>query len=218
LFETYPEAGAAFTGFYHVGTDGAVLYPDRTLSERPGYVNNWVDIIAQSQTIQPPAIVVKRSVYETVGSFFGMHYGEDWEMWVRISCRFPVVHSPRHLANYRVHNTNITSRYFMTGQNIKDISKVIEIVQDYLPEKKRKVLNRLARRNFSIYFARTSDMVYHRYGRPWQALRQAVEAAKMSLNHISLFHVVKIAAKIMLHYRLFLLFLVTNTNILFFII
>jgi glycosyltransferase involved in cell wall biosynthesis len=211
LFEAYPEAGAAFTGFEHVGTDGTVLYPGRSLSERPGYVENWMDIIAQSQNIQPPAIVVKRFVYEAVGSFFGVHYGEDWEMWVRISYRFPVVHSPVRLANYRVHNTNITSRYFLNGQHIRDISKVIGIVQDYLPENKRRRLGRLARRNFSIYFARTTDMVYHRYRLPWQALRQAADAMKMSLNPISLYYVVKIAAKIMLRYPLILLFL-ANAN------
>jgi len=201
LLETYPEAGAAFTGFYHVGTDGAALYPNRTLSDQPGYVDNWMDIIAQSQTIQPPAIVVKRSVYETLGSFFGMHYGEDWEMWIRISCRFPVVHSPKPLAFYRVHNTSITSRYFVSGQHVRDISKVIGIVQDYLPVEKRKELRRLACRNFSIYFARTSDMVYHRLGHPRQALRQAIDALKLSFNPISFFYVMKIATKIVLHYR-----------------
>ena len=206
LFETYPEAGAAFTGFYHVGTDGTALYPNRTLSKRPGYVDNWMDTIAQSQTIQPPAIVVRRLVYETVGSFFGMHYGEDWEMWIRISCRFPVVHSPKQLAFYRVHNSSITSRYFLTGQHIKDISKVIGIVQDYLPQQKRKELRRLACRNFSIYFARTSDMVYHRFGDPRQALRQSMDALKLSFNPISFFYFMKIAAKIMLRYRLFLVF------------
>jgi glycosyltransferase involved in cell wall biosynthesis len=204
LFETYPEAGAGFTGFYHVGTDGEALYPNRTLAERPGYVENWVDIIAQSQSIQPPAIVVKRYVYESVGSFFGMHYGEDWEMWVRISSRFPVVHSPKQLAFYRVHNTSITSRYFVSGQHIKDIGKVIGIVQDYLPVQKRKELKRLACRNFSIYFARTSDMVYHRFADPHQAMSQAIEALKLSFNPISFFYVMKIAAKIALNYRLIL--------------
>ncbi|HVS98627.1 MAG TPA: glycosyltransferase, partial [Puia sp.] len=99
LFEAFPEAGAAFTGFYYVGPEGAVLYPNRTLSKTRGYVANWREVIAQSQCIQPPAMVVKRTVYEALGSFFGVHYGEDWEMWVRISYHFPVVHSPERLAN-----------------------------------------------------------------------------------------------------------------------
>ncbi|HEX3935602.1 MAG TPA: glycosyltransferase [Puia sp.] len=201
LFFAYPESGAAFTGYYQVKADGELLYPGPTLSEKPGYVKNWMNIVGQSQPIQPPAIVVKRTVYEALGSFFGMQYGEDWEMWVRISASFPVVHSPRRLANYRVHATSISSRCFMSGENIKDISKVIDIVQRHLPLEKRRQLKRLAQRNFSIYFARTADMVYHGYRSPAQAMRQAIGALRMSVNRISLYYVLKIALKILIRYR-----------------
>ena len=201
LFLSYPEAGAAFTGYYQVKADGDVLYPNPTLSEKPGYVKNWMDIVGQSQPIQPPAMVVKRYVYEELGSFFGMQYGEDWEMWVRISSRFPVVHSPRRLANYRVHTTSISSRCFISGENIRDISKVIDIVQAHLPLEKRQQLKRLARKNFSIYFARTADMVYHGYRNPAQAMRQAIGALRMNINRISLYYVLKIGLKILIRYR-----------------
>jgi len=30
-------------------------------------------------------MVVKREVYEKLGGFYGVEYGEDWEMWVRIA-------------------------------------------------------------------------------------------------------------------------------------
>jgi len=201
LFETYPEAGAAFTGFHYVDEDSAVLYPNKALSEKPGYIENWLDIISQSQCIQPPAMVVKRSVYEELGAFFGVHYGEDWEMWVRISYRFPIVHSPLALANYRIHTTNITSRYFLSGQNIRDIRKVIEMIQHYLPADKRRHLRRQANRNFSIYFAKTSDMVYHGYKLRWQAFQQAIAALKMDVNPTTFYFVVKLFVKNALRYQ-----------------
>ena len=201
LFLHYPEAGAAFTGYYQVKADGKLLYPSPTLSEKAGYVKNWMEIVGQSQPIQPPAMVVKRSVYEELGSFFGMQYGEDWEMWVRISAKYPVVHSPKYLANYRVHTTSISSRCFQSGENIRDISKVIEIVQTHLPMEKRRLMKKLARRNFSIYFARTADMVYHGYKSPAQALRQAIGAMRMSVNRITAYYVLKIALKILIRYR-----------------
>jgi len=201
LFETYPEAGAAFTGFHYVDEDSAVLYPNKALAEKPGYIKNWLTIISQSQCIQPPAMVVKRSVYEELGAFFGVHYGEDWEMWVRISYRFPIVHSPVALANYRIHTTNITSRYFLSGQNIRDIRKVIGMIQHYLPADKRRHLRRLANRNFSIYFAKTSDMVYHGYKLRWQAFQQAVAALKMDLNPTTFYFVVKLFVKNALRYQ-----------------
>jgi hypothetical protein len=46
--------------------------------------------------LQPPAIVVKH-YYETLGGFFAVHFGEDWEMWTRIASKFPT-YSPKYLA------------------------------------------------------------------------------------------------------------------------
>jgi glycosyltransferase involved in cell wall biosynthesis len=201
LFEAYPDAGAAFTGFYYIGPEGAVLYPNRILTKKSGYVDNWREVIAQSQCIQPPAMVVKRSVYEDLGSFFGVHYGEDWEMWVRISYAYPVVHSPMRLANYRIHPNNITSQYFKTGRNIVDIIQVVDTIQGYLPPARRKRLKRLALKNFSIYFARCCDMVYHGHGEPFQAARQSIQALRMNVNRLTLYYAVKTFFKIMIRYK-----------------
>jgi glycosyltransferase involved in cell wall biosynthesis len=201
LFEAYPEAGAAFTGFYYIGSDGSVLYPNRPLARANGYVENWREVIAQSQCIQPPAMVVKRKVYEDLGSFFGVHYGEDWEMWVRISYHYPVVHSPRRLANYRIHSANITSQYFKTGQNLTDIIRVVDTIQGYLPPARRKRLKRLALKNFSIYFARCCDMVYHGHGNPFQAARQSILALQMNVNRLTLYYTIKTFFKIMIRYK-----------------
>ncbi|MBS1660662.1 MAG: glycosyltransferase [Bacteroidetes bacterium] len=201
LFSRYPDAGAAFTGFNHVDAGGNILYPNAVLADKPGYVANWQDLISQTQCIQPPAIVLRREVYERLGSFFGVHYGEDWEMWVRVSYNFPVVHSPRQLANYRIHDNNITSNYFLSGQHIKDIQKVIGMIQGYFPAEKRKRLRKLAERNFSIYFARTSDMVYHGYRQHRLALRQAIAALRMDVNPITFYFVLKISLKLLIRYR-----------------
>jgi hypothetical protein len=83
-------------------------------------------------------MTVKRSVYETIGSFYAVHFGEDWEMWVRIASKFPVAYSPESLASYRTsHLIGISHGWLSTGQNIKDISKVISIIQHNLPQDKR---------------------------------------------------------------------------------
>lgn len=201
LFRKYPEAGAAFTGFEHIDAEGKFLYPNESLTEEPGILTNWLNIIAQGQKVQAPAMVVKRKVYEELGGFFAIHYGEDWEMWVRISSRYPVAHSPRQLAQYRIHENNITSQYFISGQNIRDISLAIDIIQEYLPARDRKKLRELARRNFSAYFARTADMVYHGYRNPGQALCQARDALRLHMNRITLYFLFKIKLKLLLHYK-----------------
>ncbi len=201
LFTEFPGAAAAFTAFYHVAYDGTVLYTNPPLPGKRGYVDNWLEIIAQGQHIQPPSIVVKREIYEELGSFFGVHYGEDWEMWIRISARYPIVHSTKCLANYRIHGDNISSQYCLSGQNIRDIRKVIRTVQDYLPPEKRRRLKRGALRNYSMYFARASNTVYHVYKRPWAAIRQAFNALRMDVNGVTLHHAFKICVKVATRYH-----------------
>ena len=105
------------------------------------YTNNWVD-------------------------FLQFIYGEDWEMWVRIAANFPVAHSPKPLALYRIHKNNITSRSFLSGQSITDIKKVIDIIQEYLPEEDKKSVKKYAKKHFSKYFARMSDKIYHDHKHP----------------------------------------------------
>lgn len=201
LFQQFPEAGAAFTGYLYIDGNDQILYPNKPLASRPGIIKDWFFTIARSQQIQPPSMVVKRCVYEQLGGFFACHYGEDWEMWVRISSRYPVAHSPRHLAKYRVHNENITSRSFASCQNIKDISRVIEIIQDYLPKDNKKKLKSQAKKHFAIYFARTSDMVYHGYGNPPLALAQAMGAFRMHPNPVTFFYVCKLYLKTLIRYK-----------------
>ena len=201
MFGQFPDAGAAFTGYLHIDERGEVLYPNDPLSERPCIIENWLSLIAEGQRVQTPAMVVKRSVYEHLGSFFAFHYGEDWEMWVRIAAHYPVAHSPRHLAKYRVHKKNITSNYFCSGQSIRDIEKAIEIVKDYLPADKREELYERAKRHYSRYFARTSDMVYHSYHFPQQALAQAKSAFQMDKNPTTLYFVCKMYMKLLIRYR-----------------
>ncbi|RYY46834.1 MAG: glycosyltransferase [Chitinophagaceae bacterium] len=109
LFEQFPEAGSLCTGFTQVTECGKFICNSTIQLSEPGIIENWLEQIACNQKLQPPAVVVKREVYEELGSFFAVHYGEDWLMWVRIAAAYPVVHSPKKLAHYRVHDSNISS-------------------------------------------------------------------------------------------------------------
>lgn len=203
LFRDYPEAGVACTAFWYVDDNNKFLYPNDKISNERGILNNWLETIAQGQKLQPPAVVVKREVYEKLGSFFGVHYGEDWEMWVRTAAHYPFAFIPVKLANYRVHdNENITSLYFQSGQHIKDVLKTMDTVQNYLPENKRKKIKRNAKKHWSVYYARTSDMVYHKYHNPNQAIAQARLAFDMNKNLTTFFFLFKMHIKKLIRYKL----------------
>lgn len=203
LFKDFPQAGAACCAFWHVDEAGEFLYPNEKISDERGILTDWLDTIAQGQKLQPPSVVVKREVYEKLGGFFGVHYSEDWEMWVRIAAHYPFAFTPLKLANYRVHdNENITSKYFKNGQHIKDIAKTINTIQNYLPAQKKEMLKKNAERNWSVYYARTSDMVYHRYHNSKQAIQQAKLAYKMNKNPITFFFLFKMYIKRLIRYKL----------------
>ena len=201
LFRKFPEVGAVYTGFKQVDENGILKYPNDKVLEEPGIIENWLSKIAAGQKIQPPAIVVKREVYENLGSFFAVHYGEDWEMWTRIAAHYPFAHSPKLLANYRMHYQNISGKYFLSGQNIEDLKTVMNIIQQYLPVDQKEQLLRIAKRNWSHYFARTADLVYNGFNAPKQATNQALMAFMLHQNPVSLFYLLKNYGKRMLRYK-----------------
>lgn len=162
MFDAAPEIGAAYTKSIHIDPAGNEMpIISDGLPEKTGIVEDFLFQIASFQKIQPPSIVVKRSVYENLGGFFAVKYGEDWEMWIRIAAHYKVSYSPKGLALYRAgHPTNISNQSVLTGQNIKDITKVIDIVQAYLPVTQKKILRNIARKNFSIHYAMASYRIY----------------------------------------------------------
>jgi glycosyltransferase involved in cell wall biosynthesis len=193
LFNQFPQAGAAFSRYAYIDDKNNITPPGNVLQPKPGIIDDFLLQIAQKQLLQAAAMVVKRCVYEHLGSFFAVHYGEDWEMWTRIAAHYPVAYTPACLALYRGgqgHSSSITSNSLKTGQNIRDIRKVIEIVQDYLPETKRRELKKSAMRNFSRAYAKASHRIY--YHDPHAAFKQANGALKMNQDLKTIYWVTKL--------------------------
>lgn len=199
LFKTYPASSAAFTGHVVIDENNRVVERKSNLDEivkSQGIIDDWLLLIAQKNRLQPPAKVVKRSVYEELGSFYAVHFGEDWEMWVRIATKYQVCYSSKPLARYRVHTNNITSKSILSGQNIKDLTTVINIINTRLPEKERKKIIRQTRANTSKYIAKTAGKILKMHYHPKAALAQAKAALGMSVNRVTIYLVLKAYLKI----------------------
>ena len=151
VFEMFPEAGAAFCAHDHIDMNGRIRFEKQREADKPGILKNWLPLLAEAQRVQYIAMVVKRSVYETLGGFYGVVYGEDWEMWARIAKHYPIAYTPKNLAQYREHETSISNESFMTGKNLQDIRVVIEIIMTYLPPEDRKRIKSKAERIFAYY-------------------------------------------------------------------
>ncbi|WP_205703463.1 glycosyltransferase family 2 protein [Hymenobacter radiodurans] len=198
LFTKYPEAGAAFTHIAYMTEDAMFINPPFEREE--GIVKDFLLKMAITIRVQPPAIVVKRSVYEQLGSFFAVHYGEDWEMWTRIAAHFPVAYSPKCLAHYRYLTSNsITQHSIKTGQNVRDIIKVFNIIQNYLPIDKRSSLRNAALTNYAIYCASLANNLY--FTDVEAALVQAKGAFTMSKHRRVLYSLFKFYLKYFMGYN-----------------
>lgn len=197
LFSNFQNIGAGFTRNGFIDEKDNYLYSSEEIIPRCGIVENWLQRIAQRQLLQAPAMVVKRSVYEQLGSFFAVEYGEDWEMWVRIAAHFPVAYSPKTLALYRIHTNNISSNSFFTGNNIQSIKKVIDIIQKYLPkDDKRLLIN--AKHHFASYFSNLSYSVSNNTVYQKAALKQAYLALKLHTNKTTANNFLRLTIKLAL--------------------
>lgn len=148
LFERFTNAGAAFCAWEHIKSNGDFSHQSRLESKIPCILENWLYKLAEHPRLQYAAMTVKREVYERLGSFYLTHYGEDWEMWARIAKDYDTAYIPEFLAEYREHENSITWRSYQSGQNVKDIEKVITKIGSYLPKKTQRASLKNAKKNY----------------------------------------------------------------------
>jgi GT2 family glycosyltransferase len=180
-FHDHPEIGAAFCRYIAMDSDGnweniGALEPDGR-----GVLENWLEKIALGQRLQPPTIVVRRSVYEAIGGFdprAGL-VGEDWEMWVRIAGHFPVWYEPEPLAVYRVHGSSITSGIASNASDVRELRDVIELNRRVLPPGRADAISRQAREIAATTAIRRAGRMLHA-GRSAAARAQVREALRTS--------------------------------------
>jgi glycosyltransferase involved in cell wall biosynthesis len=91
------------------GDSGRRLYRFSELN--PQYSGDILEPLAFNDFIPSPTPIVRRNVFEEVGYFNEsekLRKREDWDMWLRISARYPVDLISKPLASYRVHITSST--------------------------------------------------------------------------------------------------------------
>lgn len=149
--------GAAMTGFRLVDAPGKVARDWPSLMSVPGVL---VDALIRFSTeifAQPPAIVVRRDVYETLGGYHpGFNLPADWEMWQRIASHYQWWYEPRVLASYRSQPVSLTGSAKSNGRNIAEARAAIDFAQGYLPAEHAAAIGDAARRAWAVLAGRTA--------------------------------------------------------------
>ena len=179
LLETQLEAGAAFCRYIAVDEAGNWTGIAALEQDQAGVISGWLERIAVGQRLQTPCMVVRREVYERLGGFDRRGgFAEDWEMWVRIAAHFPVAYEPGALALYRVHPLSRTGRFVRSGENVRDLRRVIEINREHFPPAQADAISRRALRETATTCLRRARRLLgaHDIEAMWAQVREAVRS------------------------------------------
>jgi hypothetical protein len=155
--------GTAFCRHDTINADGERMEVSALERSQPGLMENWNKRICEYNGVLTPSVVVRRSVYETLGGFRSeLVFTLDWEMWQRISTRFQAWYEPRVLACYREHTGSETPRLVNTGADISDLKRCLKICRNYLPISDVARLNRLTKKRLSARFLRQAEALRYK--------------------------------------------------------
>lgn len=134
-FESHPAAGAFFCESDYIDENGSITGRTGKELEVTEILADWLPKIAESNRIQTPSVVVRRAVYESLGSFDRrLDCTEDWEMWIRIAHQYPVGFCADARAQYRSSLGNTSSLAMVSGKFGNEIRHgVFPIADGYLP-------------------------------------------------------------------------------------
>ena len=182
-FASHYEIGAAFCRHLFVNSRGDKLAVSDLEQPVSGILDNWLERLASEQRIMTPSIVVRREVYEALGTFDSrLICAEDWEMWVRIAARYPVWYEVAPLAAYRMHEDSNTGRHTHTAENIRYTRLAIEMFTPYLPADRAEAISRRARETYALSAIDSARALWSRRDRVG-AVAQLREALKLSHSH-----------------------------------
>ena len=199
LFAQYPQIGAGFCRYAYINELSRLMYYQEAEMDQEGILENWLTRLCERQRIQYVSIVVRRAVYEKLGSFYGVEYGEDWEMWVRIAARYKMAYLPEVLAEYRKHFSSISGKSFLTGKNMHELTTVMDKIQHYIPEKRRTSVIKSSKRFYAHYALRVANDLW-KYFKHRQGAASQVKAAWSMSRDITLFYkILKLYTRITLN-------------------
>lgn len=171
-----PEIGAAFCRQVFIDEYGETTDTIDLEQAETGVLTDFLPRITKTNCIQPPAIVIRRSVYEILGGYdIRLFHASDWEMWVRIASQFPIWYETEAMALYRMHSASDSSQLFLSGRNVEDRRRCIKIFSNHLPPNLKKEYCNAGLEHTALYALHTSYNFW-RTGYKRQAFTQLKEA------------------------------------------
>jgi glycosyltransferase involved in cell wall biosynthesis len=138
FMQAQPRCGLVFSSMRDVDERGSTIeeIPHR-LPEGLHEPASFVPLLLEELVIGSPTPLVRRAAYEAVGPVFSERVKNfDWEMWLRISLRYPVGYLAVRDCARRVHRSSMTSaagRNVWGQEEIAVVDRFEELVEEQLP-------------------------------------------------------------------------------------
>lgn len=167
---SYPEVAVVYGDQYCIDDKGEII------AEEPGpEPYDFEKMLCVEQILPAQAAFIRRSSFEMVGLYAdtSLKTCPDYEMWVRIGMRYPMLHVPGFVARYRHH---LGSEGYKT-EVIIDMHKSKRLVMDRLfgdPSTPDKIM-KLQRRAYAGVMSWAGYMFFN-CGRRWKGLSYSLEA------------------------------------------
>jgi tetratricopeptide (TPR) repeat protein len=170
--------GAAFTGYQNINEKGEVIFCQQVYGEQRGIAKKWLQRIGVSNSLNMPAVVIRREVHEELGVYHPeLTYTSDWEVYKRIAAVYDWWYEPEILARYRQHANNMTSELLLTGKQMISIRRAIEISESYFLTEQSAQITAKSRSHHFLYCLEFA-LIPLRAGNlagAWQVLEEALK-------------------------------------------
>lgn len=197
LFNSYPSIGAGFCRYAYINEQSEFLFNQPKEQGHAGILSNAIERLCERQKIQYASIVVRREVYERLGSFYGVEYGEDWEMWVRIAVHYLIGYNPEVLAEYRQHSNSISGQSYLTARNMDCLEWVMEIIEKHLPSEKKEPVMLRCRKFYSHYALRVAKSIWVDYRNKVAVELQIAAALRLHSDIMLTFQIILLRARML---------------------
>lgn len=199
FFSDNQEAGAVYCRYAYIDENSKFLFYHECEKETSGILPDFVSRLGERQRIQYAAMVVKREVYERLGGFYGVEYGEDWEMWMRIASHYPIGYIPDVLAEYRKHSHSISGRTVLTGKNLRDLRDVMKRIEPLLPAEKKNRIIESSKKFYAHFALRTANQIWSTVKNRSGVRAQVREAWAMHKDIFLVYKILKLYTKMILN-------------------
>jgi glycosyltransferase involved in cell wall biosynthesis len=160
VLEQDPEMGFVCTPCYIIGSSGEHLGETRYPFDRD---NAYMNLLAENYVLAP-TVVMRRSCLDHVGHFDeSIFIPADWDLWLRLACRFRVGYVERPLSKYRL-ASNYTLRH--ADKFVREADYVLEKQLRAAPQLSPRAQDRLRSR-----LQLTHALLYLKAGNPPGARR-----------------------------------------------